>query len=122
MPTAAALLYVIGTEVPKPGGETEALGGLAVTEPERGASNLRVAPRGIHCAEGCRTALSRVIGIVVQPGVDFGNSQIFDFDKEKAATLERSVAGIPARRSRRIRPTTRRQARCAIWSPRISRS
>ena len=46
-------------------------------------------------AGACQTALSRVIGIVVQPGVDFGNSQIFAFDRQKAASLSAAVADIP---------------------------
>ena len=42
-----------------------------------------------------KSALERVIGIVVQPGVDFGNSQIFAFDKAKAATLAATIQQIP---------------------------
>jgi D-tagatose-1,6-bisphosphate aldolase subunit GatZ/KbaZ len=92
--SGAALLYVVGTEVPKPGGETEALGGLAVTEPGAVLRTYEL-HRSAFMARGLSQALSRVIGIVVQPGVDFGNHQIFDFDKEKAVTLSAAIAGIP---------------------------
>ena len=90
----AELLYVIGTEVPIPGGETEVLDSLAVTKPEAvlGTFELhRMAFRRL----GLEAALERVIGIVVQPGVDFGNSQIFGFDKAKAASLAATIEQIP---------------------------
>ena len=37
------LSYVIGTEVPVPGGETGGLGGIAVTKPEAAEAYLRTA-------------------------------------------------------------------------------
>ena len=85
---------MVGTEVPKPGGETESLGGLAVTEPEAVLRTWDL-HRVAFLDKGLSHALSRVIGIVVQPGVDFGNSQIFAFDKGKAAALSAAVAEIP---------------------------
>jgi D-tagatose-bisphosphate aldolase class II non-catalytic subunit len=90
----AALLYVVGTEVPKPGGETEQLGGLAVTQPGAVLRTYELHRAAFH-DRGLSQALARIIGIVVQPGVDFGNSQIFAFDKEKATALSAAVAGIP---------------------------
>jgi D-tagatose-1,6-bisphosphate aldolase subunit GatZ/KbaZ len=51
--------------------------------------------REAFAKRGLQAALDRVIGIVVQPGVDFGNSQIFDFDRDKAADLSQAVTGIP---------------------------
>src|SRR6185369_2925471 len=93
-PAARGLVYIIGTEVPKPGGETEQLGGLAVTQPEAVLRTYQL-HRAAFSGSGLSDALSRVIGIVVQPGVDFGNSQIFAFDRSKAARLSAAVAGIP---------------------------
>jgi D-tagatose-bisphosphate aldolase class II non-catalytic subunit len=90
----AELVYVIGTEVPKPGGETEELGGLAVTAPEAVLHTFEL-HRAAFLDRGLSEALARVIGIVVQPGVDFGNSQIVDFDKTKAGELSAAVARIP---------------------------
>ncbi|MDW6024362.1 class II D-tagatose-bisphosphate aldolase, non-catalytic subunit [Mesorhizobium sp. BAC0120] len=88
------LVYVIGTEVPRPGGETEQLAQLAVTEPQAVLRTWEL-HRSAFEANGLRDALSRVIGIVVQPGVDFGNNQVFAFDKAKAAMLSAAVAGVP---------------------------
>ena len=90
----AELLYVIGTEVPVPGGETEVLEGLAVTKPEAALQTYEL-HRTAFAKRGLEAALKRVIGIVVQPGVDFGNSQIFAFDKAKAATLAATIQQIP---------------------------
>jgi D-tagatose-bisphosphate aldolase class II non-catalytic subunit len=88
------LLYVIGTEVPIPGGETEVLEGLAVTKPEAALLTYEL-HRAAFTKLGLEAALVRVIGIVVQPGVDFGNSQIFAFDKAKAAKLAATIQEIP---------------------------
>ncbi|GGD98349.1 D-tagatose-1,6-bisphosphate aldolase subunit GatZ [Aureimonas endophytica] len=88
------LLYVIGTEVPIPGGETEALDTLAVTPPEAVAHTYAL-HREAFAARGLEAALERAIGIVVQPGVDFGNDQIFAFQPDKATALSRSAAALP---------------------------
>jgi D-tagatose-bisphosphate aldolase class II non-catalytic subunit len=90
----AELLYVIGTEVPVPGGETETLKGLEVTKADAALQTFEL-HRAAFEKSGLEAAFERVIGIVVQPGVDFGNSQIFAFDKEKAAGLAACVQQIP---------------------------
>ena len=90
----AELLYVIGTEVPIPGGETEVLEGLAVTKPKAALRTFEL-HRAAFAKLGLEAALERVIGIVVQPGVDFGNSQIFAYDKANAATLAATIQQIP---------------------------
>lgn len=91
---SAELLYVIGTEVPVPGGETEIIDSLAVTKPEAVLRTYEL-HRAAFATRGLAAALARVIGIVVQPGVDFGNSQIFAFDREKAARLAAAIIQIP---------------------------
>ena len=87
-------LYVIGTEVPVPGGETEILEGLAVTKAEAALRTFEL-HRQAFGELGLDDAFERVIGIVVQPGVDFGNSQVFAFDKPKTAGLTASLSQIP---------------------------
>ena len=90
----AELLYIIGTEVPIPGGETEVLAGLAITKPAAALRTFEL-HRTAFAKRRLEAAFARVIGIVVQPGVDFGNSQIFSFDKAKAATLAATIEQIP---------------------------
>ena len=89
-----SLTYVIGTEVPVPGGETAALDTLAVTSPEA-ALNTHALHQAAFARLGLEGALARVVAIVVQPGVDFGNAQVFPFVAEKAARLSAAIAAIP---------------------------
>lgn len=90
----ADLCYVIGTEVPIPGGETEVLDTLGVTAPEAAARTYEL-HRKAFAAHGLSAAFERVVGIVVQPGVDFGNAQVFAFAPEKAEALSLSVTQLP---------------------------
>jgi D-tagatose-bisphosphate aldolase class II non-catalytic subunit len=84
------LHYVIGTEVPVPGGEAVHQGELAVTTPEA-ARHTHALHRAAFAARGLDAAFARVIGLVVQPGVDFANDQIIAYDRRRAAAL--AVAG-----------------------------
>ncbi len=88
------LVYVVGTEVPVPGGETVALDALAVTTPEAAARTLEL-HRVAFAKRGVGDAMDRVIGLVVQPGVDMGNAQVFAFDRGKAAALSAAVCDLP---------------------------
>ncbi|WEX10610.1 class II D-tagatose-bisphosphate aldolase, non-catalytic subunit [Chelativorans sp. AA-79] len=88
------LSYVIGTEVPIPGGETEALDGLAVTAPEAAGHTVELHRRAFS-ARGLAGAFERVVGLVVQPGVDFGNGQVFAFEPAEAEALAASASTLP---------------------------
>ena len=90
------IVYIIGTEVPIPGGETEALDALAVTPPEAALRTFELSSLGIREPTALGEAMGDVVGLVVQPGVDMGNTQVFGFDKAKAGGAQRGGA----RRSR----------------------
>ncbi len=87
-------VYIVGTEVPIPGGELQALDALAVTPPEAARRTYEL-HRSAFAAHGVEAAMARVLALVVQPGVDMGNVQVFDFDKAKAAALSAAVTAIP---------------------------
>jgi D-tagatose-bisphosphate aldolase class II non-catalytic subunit len=87
------LSYVIGTEVPVPGGETSHQAQLAVTAPEAAQRTVSL-HRTAFAARGLEAAFDRVIGVVVQPGVDFGNDQIMGYDRPRAAALAASAPGL----------------------------
>jgi D-tagatose-bisphosphate aldolase class II non-catalytic subunit len=87
-------LYVIGTEVPIPGGEMAILDHLAATTPAAVAHTFALHQSAFRDA-GVAAALERVIGMVVQPGVDFGNDQVFAFAPDKARRLAESVPSLP---------------------------
>jgi D-tagatose-1,6-bisphosphate aldolase subunit GatZ/KbaZ len=88
------IVYVIGAEVPIPGGETQALDALAVTRPEAAARTFEL-HRSAFAKRGIGDAMAGVVGLVVQPGVDMGNDQVFGFDRSKAATLSAAALDIP---------------------------
>ena len=88
------LCYIIGTEVPIPGGETETLDALAVTTPGAAQHTFALHQRSFG-ERGLADAFGRVIGMVVQPGVDFGNAQVFAFDPAAAAALSLSFKKRP---------------------------
>src|SRR5580704_12564834 len=69
--TASRLLYVIGTEVPVPGGELVA-GQPPSTTPAENVSRTLEVFRAAFEEQGVSSAWGRVIGMVVQPGVEFG--------------------------------------------------
>ncbi|TKR29514.1 D-tagatose-bisphosphate aldolase, class II, non-catalytic subunit [Luteimonas gilva] len=79
-------VYVIGTEVPVPGGEASLAGGLAVTSPEAAARTLQV-HREAFSAPDLLPAWERVIAMVVQPGVDFDHSDVHRYDPQAATAL-----------------------------------
>jgi D-tagatose-1,6-bisphosphate aldolase subunit GatZ/KbaZ len=87
-------VYVIGTEVPIPGGELGELDALAVTRPEAAHRTLEL-HRHAFAKRGVAHALDKVVALVVQPGVDMGNTQVFGYDKAKAAPLSEALDGIP---------------------------
>ena len=81
-----APLYVIGTEVPTPGGAAEALDTLAVTTPLAVTATLE-AHRAAFLSRGLGGAWERVAALVVQPGVEFDHYKVIDYDPAEARQL-----------------------------------
>lgn len=81
-------LYVIGTEVPPPGGADHLLDELTPTTYEAAEKTLRV-HRNHFSDRVLDDAFSRVLAIVVQPGVEFGNLNAVAYDRNKARMLVR---------------------------------
>jgi D-tagatose-1,6-bisphosphate aldolase subunit GatZ/KbaZ len=79
-------LYVIGTEVPLPGGALEDPEGIAVTRPEDVAEFVALAESRFRKA-GLEGAWERMLAVIVQPGVEFGNTSVARYDPAKARTL-----------------------------------
>ncbi|WP_028864986.1 tagatose-bisphosphate aldolase subunit KbaZ [Psychromonas aquimarina] len=84
------LVYVIGTEVPVPGGAAEELEELEVTSPEAAHKTINCHKQAFEKA-GVGACWPRVIGLVVQPGVEFDHTGIIDFKPEKAQKLSEVV-------------------------------
>ena len=81
-----APVYVVGTEVPVPGGALEKIEGLEPTDAAEAAETLEL-HRVKFEAAGLADAYQRVIGLVVQPGVEFGNENVVPFDPPRAKPL-----------------------------------
>jgi D-tagatose-1,6-bisphosphate aldolase subunit GatZ/KbaZ len=89
-----APVYVIGTEVPKPGGAAEDLETLTVTTPAAVTVTLE-AHREAFAAADLASAWSRVVGLVVQPGVEFDHHKVIDYDRPKARQLSQRISHEP---------------------------
>ncbi len=82
----AAPVYVVGTEVPIPGGAQHALECLAPTEPAAARATIEAHRQAFKHAE-LQDVWPRVIGLVVQPGVEFDHYKVVDFQADQAADL-----------------------------------
>ncbi|KQY54878.1 D-tagatose-bisphosphate aldolase, class II, non-catalytic subunit [Lysobacter sp. Root494] len=87
-------VYVIGTEVPVPGGESSLGGGVQVTAPQAAARTLDI-HREAFAAPDLASAWERVIAMVVQPGVDFDHSDVQHYDPQAAIALSDFVETQP---------------------------
>ncbi|SAK45824.1 tagatose-6-phosphate kinase [Caballeronia hypogeia] len=87
-------VYIIGTEVPVPGGAAEELEAIEVTGPDAALNTVAV-HRNAWRARGLDEAWERVIALVVQPGVEFDHTKVFDYDPELAAKLSAVLDELP---------------------------
>ena len=88
------LVYVVGTEVPAPGGAKDAIQGLQVT-PAKAVKKTIATHRQAFVGKGLNAAWSRVIGLVVQPGVEFDHMSTHDYAPTAAKQLSDIITEIP---------------------------
>jgi D-tagatose-1,6-bisphosphate aldolase subunit GatZ/KbaZ len=93
-PSSEPPVYVIGTEVPAPGGETEAGAPPDVTAADQVQHTLETF-QSAFAKRKLSDAWERVIALVVQPGVEFGDEVVFPYDREKARHLSRALPKEP---------------------------
>jgi D-tagatose-1,6-bisphosphate aldolase subunit GatZ/KbaZ len=89
-----APVYVIGTEVPVPGGAVEALDHMQITRPDAVTRTWAV-HKAAFDASGQQDALARVIALVVQPGVEFGHAEVIHYDPAKTRDLSDTLGNLP---------------------------
>jgi D-tagatose-1,6-bisphosphate aldolase subunit GatZ/KbaZ len=87
-------VYVIGTEVPVPGGASEELEGVEVTHRDAALETVSIHRQAWH-ARGLDDAWQRVIALVVQPGVEFDHTKVIDYKPEVARDLSQALAQLP---------------------------
>ena len=86
--------YVIGTEVPSPGGSLERTGRVEVTAVEAVRHTIDAA-REAFLRHDLAAAWERVMAVVVQPGVEFGDDFVLDYDPAAARELSALIAQDP---------------------------
>jgi D-tagatose-1,6-bisphosphate aldolase subunit GatZ/KbaZ len=82
------LVYVVGTEVPVPGGAHEALEILTPTSADAARATLAAHENAFY-AEDLEVAWNRVIALVVQPGVEFDLERVIDYERSATGELRR---------------------------------
>ena len=86
--------YVIGTEVPAPGGANHLLNKVVPTTPKNAIKTIETHLNKINL-EGYSDVIPRIIGVVVQPGVEFGNQNIVLYDRKKTTLLKKILNDYP---------------------------
>ena len=79
-------VYVVGSEVPIPGGELADSVAPAVTSVDAAERTLDETDRAFT-RRGVGAAFERVLALVTQPGVEFGDTVVFEYDDRAAAAL-----------------------------------
>ncbi|KQY41113.1 tagatose-bisphosphate aldolase [Rhizobium sp. Root491] len=87
-------LYILGTEVPVPGGADHVLDTVAPTEPQAARMTIDL-HREIFAQYGLSDAFERVIAFVVQPGVEFGSDNVVAYNPDAATALSAVLDGEP---------------------------
>jgi len=84
--------YVIGTEVPVPGGESAGEHGIHVSTTDDVAETIEVTELAFSVA-GVSDAWQRVRAVVAQPGVEFSDEELYSYTPGQAAHLAPCLAG-----------------------------
>ena len=87
-------VYVVGTEVPPPGGAKGQIDGLQVT-PVNEVRQTVAAHRDAFQARHLEAAWQRVIGLVIQPGVEFSHTSVHSYQPDKTVALSELLTDIP---------------------------
>ncbi|WP_405306869.1 class II D-tagatose-bisphosphate aldolase non-catalytic subunit [Methanobrevibacter sp.] len=85
-PNSIHPVYVIGSEVPIPGGEFDEVDTLQITSPNDFKNTIESYEKEFK-KEGFDDAWDNIIAVVVQPGVEFSNVDVHLYDKSKAKLL-----------------------------------
>jgi len=90
-PKPDELIYIIGTEVPVPGGETDEMDELAVTSVDHFNKTIDTHRESFE-RHGLSGAWPKVASIVVQPGVDFSHTAVHRFQPDDAVALAKAIS------------------------------
>ncbi|APF18436.1 D-tagatose-bisphosphate aldolase class II accessory protein AgaZ [Caldithrix abyssi DSM 13497] len=80
-------VYIVGSDVPIPGGAQEALNQIHITEVKEVQQTIDHVRRAFE-KNGLEAAYERVCAVVVQPGVEFADQIVFEYAPDRAAALK----------------------------------
>ena len=83
-------VYVIGTDVPIPGGATEAEENIKLTTADELEETIELTKKAFF-AKGLEEAWERVIAVVVQPGVEFSDNKVFSYNSKSNTELIKKI-------------------------------
>ncbi|HEY5586440.1 MAG TPA: class II D-tagatose-bisphosphate aldolase, non-catalytic subunit [Ruminiclostridium sp.] len=87
-------VYVVGSEVPIPGGSQEEEEGIQVTKVSDFEATVETFKQAFYKL-GLQKAWDNVIAVVVQPGVEFGDETINEYNREAAKELRQALKKYP---------------------------
>ena len=87
-------VYVIGTDVPPPGGSIEHHDEINITSAKEVEQTIELTKRAFE-KYNLQDAWNRVAAVVVQPGVEFGDTVVFDYDRNKSRELVGAIENYP---------------------------
>lgn len=93
-PEAMQPVYVIGSEVPIPGGSQDEEEELQVTTVSDFNETVKVFKEAFY-QHGLKDVWENVVAIVVQPGVEFGDDSIHEYNRDAAKALCKSLDKLP---------------------------
>jgi D-tagatose-1,6-bisphosphate aldolase subunit GatZ/KbaZ len=93
-PEVVDLVYVVGSEVPIPGGSQEEGEGIQVTKAVDFESTVETFKQAFLKYQ-LDNAWEKVTAVVVQPGVEFGDETIHEYNRSAATTLVGSLKNYP---------------------------
>lgn len=88
------LSFVIGTEVPVPGGAHEELGVITPTSREAAEKTIRTHKEAFALV-GLEDAWKQIVAMVVQPAVEFDHLKIVDYKPEGTLELQHAIDDEP---------------------------
>ena len=93
-PNAVRPVYIVGSEVPIPGGATGDNSGMQVTRVEDFKNTVATFEKAFK-DQGLEETWKDVIAVVVQPGVEEKDAGCTEYDRAKAAELMASIKEFP---------------------------
>lgn len=90
----ASLVFVLGSETPPAGGALRDKEGIMLSSVEETEENIQFTHK-VFIENGLESAWERTIAFVVQPGVEFSDTQVHAFDLEQARGLSQLISTYP---------------------------